>query len=77
MHGFGAVEDCVGVVLAFERLLLDGVRGVDQAAQQGLFFHDARVVLDVGDARHAIHQLREVRRRRRRIPVRPGDGDGR
>ena len=35
---------------------------MDQAAQQRLFLHDARVVLDVGDVRHAVHQLRDVRR---------------
>ncbi len=38
------------------------LRGVDQAAQQRFFLHDARVVLDVGDVRHAVHQLRDVGR---------------
>ena len=52
----------VGVFFRLHGRLLDGVRGVDQAAQQRLFFDDAGVVLQVRDARHAVHQLREISR---------------
>ena len=61
-RGLGAVQDRIGVVLGFEGLLLDRARRMDQAAQQRFLLHDARVVLDVGDVRHAVHQLRDVRR---------------
>ena len=36
------------------------MRGVDQAAQHGLFLDDARVVLDVGDVRHAVRERGEI-----------------
>ena len=58
--GLGAVENHVGVVAGGESLLLNFGGGVNQAAQDGFFFDDARVVLDVGDARQAVGELRNV-----------------
>ena len=64
---FGAVEDSVRLVPRRQRLLLNGRRGMNQAAQNGLFLHDARVVLHVGDARQPVGQLRNVRHAARRF----------
>ena len=58
----GVVENGVGAVFAFKRALLNVVRGVDQIAQHRFFFDDARVVLDVGDARHAVGERGEIGR---------------
>ena len=58
---FGAVENHVRVIPRGEGLLLNRGGGVDQAAQNRFFFHDARVVLHVGDARQAIRKLRKIR----------------
>ena len=58
----GAVEDQVRVFLGVVGLGEDAVGGVDQAAQRRLFLDDARVVLDVGAARHAVGQRRDVGR---------------
>src|SRR6267143_5358392 len=60
--GFGVVEDGVGAVVALEGALLNVVRGVDEIAEDGFFFDDARIVLDVGDARHAIGEGGEIGR---------------
>src|SRR6266852_1849880 len=60
--GFGVVEDGVGAIFALEGALLDVVRGMDEIAEDGFFFDDARVVLDVGDAGHAVGEGGEVRR---------------
>src|SRR5712675_2666159 len=57
---FGVVEDGVGAVFALEGALLNIVGGVDEIAEDGFFFDDARVVLDVGDAGHAIGERGEV-----------------
>ena len=59
---FGIVENGVGAVFAFKGALLDVVRGVNQIAQNRFFFDDARVVLDVGDARHAVGERSEIGR---------------
>ncbi len=59
-RGFGAIQDRIGIVLGFKGLLLNRAGGMDEAAQQRLFLHDAGVVLDVRDVRHAVHQLRDV-----------------
>src|SRR5215831_220282 len=56
------VENRVRAVLSFKRTLLDVMRRANQVAQNGFFFDDARVVLDVRDARHAIGQRSEIRR---------------
>ena len=61
-RGFRAVENGVGAVFAFKGALLDLVRSVNQVAQHGFFFDDARVMLDVRDAGHAIGQGSEIRR---------------
>ena len=58
--GLGAVENYVGVVTGGQGLLLNHCRGVDQAAKNRLLFDDARIVLDVRDARQAVHQLRNI-----------------
>ena len=60
--GFRRVEHFVRVQLRFERALLDGMRGLDEVAQDGFLFDDARVVADVGDARHAVHERGEIGR---------------
>src|SRR5215472_1045703 len=78
--GFGVVEDGVGAVFAFEGALLNVVCGVDQVAEDGLFFDDAGVVLDVGYARHAIDQRGQIRRATGGIEFAPavqflGEGD--
>ncbi len=57
---FGLVEDGIGFLLGIEGALLDGVCGVDEAAQEGFFPDDAGVMLDVGDARDAIGELSEI-----------------
>ena len=59
-RGFRAVQQGVRVFLGFERGLLDVMRGMNQVAQQRLFFDDARVMLHVRDARHPVHQLRQI-----------------
>ena len=64
---FRAVQNRVGILIGIERLLLNGVRAVRQASQNRLLLHDAGVVLDIRDSRHAIHELREIRRAARRI----------
>src|SRR6266436_4039091 len=58
--GFGVVEDGVGAVFALKGALLDVVRGMDEIAEDGFFFDDARVVLDVGDAGHAVGEGGEI-----------------
>ena len=60
-RGLGAVEDHVRIVARRQRLLLNRRRRVNQAAQNRLFLHDARVVLDVRHARQAVGKLREIR----------------
>jgi len=57
---FGVVQYRVGFFFCLEGLLLDGVGLVDEAAQHRFFLDDARVVFDVRDARHAVHQLRQI-----------------
>src|SRR5713101_7068112 len=59
---FGVVEDGVGAVFALEGALLDIVRGMNEIAEDGFFFDDARVVLDVGDAGHAVGEGGEIGR---------------
>ena len=53
-RGFGAIENHVGVVTGCERLFLDGGGGEGEIAEEGFFFDDARVVLDVRHARKAV-----------------------
>ena len=60
MADSGAVEDHVRVFAGRKRLLLNRSGGVNQAAQHRLFFHDARVVLHVGDARQTLGKLRDI-----------------
>ena len=50
----GLIEDDVGVFLGLIRVRQDFVGREDQTAERRLFLDDARVVLDVGRARHAI-----------------------
>jgi hypothetical protein len=59
--GFRVVKDGVSAIFAFESALLDIVGGVNQVAENRLFFDDARIVLHVGDTRHAVHQGSKVR----------------
>ena len=59
-HRLGAIEDHIGIVARGQGLLLNGRRRENQAAQNRFFFDDARVVFDVGDARQAVSELREV-----------------
>ena len=56
----GAVEDLVGVLGAGVGFLQDVVRAGDQRAQRRLLLDDRRVVLDVGRARHAVDEARDV-----------------
>ncbi len=58
--GFGVVEDGVGAVFALKGALLNIVRGMNEIAEDGFFFDDARVVLDVGDAGHAVGEGGEI-----------------
>ena len=44
-----------------ERLFLNRRGGKSEIAEDGFFFDDAGVVLDVGDARQAVRQLRKIR----------------
>ncbi len=57
---FGVVEDEVGVLVGLVGVGDDLGGGVDQAAQGRLFPDDARVVLDIGRARHAVDEGGEV-----------------
>src|ERR1700678_349945 len=59
-HRLGAIEDHIGIVARGQGLLLNGRRRENQAAQNRFFLDDARVVFDVGDARQAVSELREV-----------------
>ncbi len=61
-RGLGVVENGVGAVFAFKGALLNVVRGVNQIAQHRFFFDDARVMLHVGDARHAVGERSEIGR---------------
>ncbi len=65
--GLRAVQYHVRSVFAFQRALLDLVRGVNQVAQQRLLSHDPRVVVDVRYPRHPVHQRCQVRRPARRF----------
>ena len=56
------VQDHVGVLLGAVGLGEDPVGGVNQVPQRRLFLDDARVVLDVGAARHAVGERRDVGR---------------
>jgi hypothetical protein len=57
----GLVEDLLDFALALLVDVADDLRGrVDQAPQQRLLAHDARVVLDVGGGRHRVEELRQV-----------------
>jgi hypothetical protein len=60
--GFGAVEDGIGPVFAIESVLLNFVRGVNEITEHRLFLDDAGVMLDVGNARDAIHQRGKIGR---------------
>ncbi len=53
-RALGLVQDQVGFLLGLVRVGDDLVRRVDQIAKRRLLFDDARVVLDVGRARHAV-----------------------
>ena len=57
---FGAIENHIGIVASGQRLLLNGRRGIDQAAQHRFFLHDARVVIDVGHARQTVGKRRKI-----------------
>ena len=57
---FGVVEDEVGVLIGLVGVGDDLVRRVDQVAERRLLLDDLRVVLDVGGARHAVDQRRQV-----------------
>src|SRR5215469_624855 len=61
-RGLGAIKNGVGAFFSFKRALLNIVCGVNQVAQDGFLFDNARIVLDVGYARHAVGQRSEVRR---------------
>ena len=56
------VEEQVRLLLRLVRLGQDLVGRVDQAAERRLLLDDLRVVLDVGRARHAVGQRRDVGR---------------
>ena len=56
----GLIEDDVGLVLGRVGGGQNPVGGKDQAPQRRLLFDDARVMLDVGRTRHAVHQRRDV-----------------
>ena len=61
-RALGLVEQQVRLLLGFVGLGEDLVGRVDQVAERRLLFDDARVVLDVGRARHAVGQRRDVGR---------------
>ena len=54
------VQDQVRVLLRLVRRRQDLVGGVNQVPEGGLLLDDARVVLDVGGARHAVGERRDV-----------------
>ena len=56
----GLVEQQVRLLLGFVGVGEDLVRRVNQVAERRLLFDDARVVLDVGGARHAVGQRGDV-----------------
>ena len=58
----GLVEDDVGVLFGFVRGRENLVRRENQVPERRLLFDDAGIVLDVGRARHAVDERRDVRR---------------
>ncbi len=56
------VENQLRFLVGLVRVAEDLVRRVDQVPQRRLLFDDLRVVLDVGRARHAVHERRDVGR---------------
>ena len=58
----GAVQQLIGFLLGLKAFGNDVVGGVDQVPQQRLLLDDASVVLDGGDARHAVHQRGKISR---------------
>ena len=58
----GLIEDDVGLLVGLVRRREDLVRREDQVPECRLLLDDARVVLDVGRARHAVHERGDVGR---------------
>jgi hypothetical protein len=58
----GRFEDVDGAAFGVVGVVDHLVAGEDQVAQRRLFLDDAGVVLDVGRARHAVHERRDVGR---------------
>ena len=61
-RAFGLVENQVRFLIGFVGVGENLVRGVDQVAKRRLFLDDSCVVLDVGRARDAVDQRRDVGR---------------
>ena len=61
-RAFRFVQDQVGFLVGFVRRAENLVRREDQVTQRRLFLDDLRVVFDVGRARHAIDERRDVGR---------------
>ena len=61
-RALGLVEDQVGFLIGFVGGAEDLVRREDQVAERRLLLDDLRVVLDVGRARHAVDERRDVGR---------------
>ena len=61
-RALGLVEDQVRFLIGLVGVGEDLVRRVDQIPKRRLLLDDARVVLDVGRARHAVGERRDVGR---------------